>query len=98
MNQIYPFKAVDLQGNITTNKVIDPKMSYSWGFHYKKPNCESVTYKLDKEEEAMFGYRKPVYEKCPVITGVLTYDPSTSGNALWNNSTRRKIIVDSKRN
>ena len=98
MSQIYPFNSANLQGNITTNKVIDPSMKYSWGFHYKKPNCESVTYKLNKEKEVMFGYQKPINEKCPVITGTLTYDPSTSGNSLWNNSTRRKTIVNTKRN
>ena len=98
MSQIYPFEKANLQNNITTNNVVDPNMRYSWGFEYKNPNCEDVTYKLNKEKETMFGYKNPINEKCPVITGTLTYDPSTSGNSLWNNSTRRKIIVNTKRN
>ena len=36
---------------------------------------------------------KPLYEKCPIISGNLTYDNVTSGNNVWNNSTKRKIIV-----
>lgn len=98
MSQIYPFDPANLQGNMTTNKVEDPKMRYGWGFKFKDPNCENVTYKLSDDPAVMFGYKKPLYEKCPVITGNLTYDPTTSQNALWNNSTRRKIIVNSKRN
>jgi len=47
----------------------------------------------------MFGSNKPLKEKAPgpIITGNLTYDPNTSCNNLWNNSTKRKIIVDTKR-
>tara|TARA_B100000686_G_C16585619_1_gene860523 strand:+ start:165 stop:461 length:297 start_codon:yes stop_codon:yes gene_type:complete len=98
MSQIYPFDPANLQGNMTTNKVDDPNMRYSWGFKFKEPNCENVTYKLNDDPSVMFGSNKPLDEKCTNITGNLTYDPSTSGNSLWNNSTRRKIIVNNKRN
>ena len=39
MSQIYPFDPANLQGNMTTNKVDDPNMRYSWGFKFKDPNC-----------------------------------------------------------
>ena len=37
MSQIYPFDPANLQGNVTTNKVEDPKMRYGWGFKFKDP-------------------------------------------------------------
>ena len=95
----YPFQPANLQGNITTNQVKDPSTRY--GFNYKiveKDNCMNITYKLSDNHDVMFGTNKPMDEKCRNITGDLTYDPTTSGNSLWNNSTRRKVIVNNKRN
>lgn len=95
----YPFQPANLQGNITTNKIKDPSTRY--GFNYRiveKDNCMNITYKLSDNHDVMFGTNKPMDEKCPNITGDLTYDPTTSGNSLWNNSTRRKVIVNNKRN
>ena len=95
----YPFQASNLQGNITTNKVKDDSVRYGWNYRIvEEDNCIDITYKLNNERNVMFGSNKPVDEKCPNITGDLTYDPTTSGNSLWNNSTRRKVIVNNKRN
>jgi len=90
----YPFKADNLQKNITLNTV--PNLSYGYGYGYKPkdPNCKDIQYKLNKENHVMFGSTKPLYEKCPIISGNLTYDNVTSGNNVWNNSTKRKIIVN----
>ena len=95
----YPFQPANLQGNITTNQVKDSSTRY--GFNYRiieKDNCMNIAYKLSDNHDVMFGTNKPMDEKCPNITGDLTYDPTTSGNSLWNNSTRRKVIVNNKRN
>ena len=95
----YPFQPSNLQGNITTNQIKDPSTRYGWNYKIvEKDNCMNITYKLNNEHDVMFGSNKPLDEKCTNITGNLTYDPSTSGNSLWNNSTRRKIIVNNKRN
>ena len=97
---------------MTTTKLTDIKdtsFRYSWHpesappFISSKGNtqmigCNDITYKLNSEYDVMFGSNKPLDEKCTNITGNLTYDPTTSGNSLWNNSTRRKIIVNNKRN
>ena len=98
----YPFQPVNLQGNMTTNEVKDNSTRYGWNFRLDdiNNNCKNVTYKIsDKQDDnVMFGSNKPLDEKCTNITGDLTYDPTTSQNSLWNNSTRRKIIVNNKRN
>ena len=94
----YPFQPSNLQGNITTNNIKKPETRYGFNFKLDDPNCKNITYKLSNESDVMFGYKKPLDEKCPVITGNLTYDPSTSQNALWNNSTKRKVIVNNKMN
>ena len=97
--QLYPFNPVNLQGNMTTNPVKDASTRYGWNYHIaEKDNCLNVTYKLSSELDVMFGSNKPLDEKSPNITGDLTYDPNTSQNSLWNNSTRRKVIVNNKRN
>ena len=95
----YPFQPVNLQGNMTTNEVKDNSTRYGWNFKLDdiNNNCKNVTYKIsDKQgDNVMFGSNKPVKERKegPIITGNLTYDPNTSCNNLWNNSTKRKIIV-----
>jgi len=97
--QLYPFNPVNLQGNMTTNPVKDVSTRYGWNYQIsEKNNCLDVTYKLSNESDVMFGHITPLDEKCPNITGDLTYDPNTSQNSLWNNSTRRKIIVNNKMN
>ena len=98
LDSSYPFPASNLQGNETTNIIKPSDIRYGFNFKLDDPNCKNITYKISDESAVMFGYKKPLDEKCPSITGNLTYDPSTSQNSLWNNSTRRKIIVNSKRN
>ena len=92
----------NLQGNMTTNEVKDNSTRYGWNFKLDdiNNNCKNVTYKISDKQgyNVMFGSNKPLDEKCTNITGNLTYDPNTSQNSLWNNSTRRKIIVNNKRN
>jgi len=84
---------------MTTNPVKDVSTRYGWNYQIsEKNNCLDVTYKLSNESDVMFGHITPLDEKCPNITGDLTYDPNTSQNSLWNNSTRRKIIVNNKMN
>ena len=96
----YPFQPVNLQGNMTTNEVKDKSTRYGWNFKLDdiNNNCKNITYKTCDNPNVMFGHNKPLDEKCTNITGDLTYDPTTSQNSLWNNSTRRKIIVNNKRN
>ena len=96
----YPFQPANLQGNMTTNEVKDNSTRYGWNFRLDdiNNNCKNVTYKLNNKPNIMFGHNTPLDEKCINITGDLTYDPTTSQNSLWNNSTRRKIIVNNKRN
>ena len=95
----YPFNPVNLQGSITTNKIKDTTKRYGWNYRIdEKDNCMNITYKLSKDTDVMFGTNKPINEKCTNITGSLTYDPTNSQNSLWNNSTRRKVIVNNKRN
>ena len=95
----YPSHPDNLQGSITTNQIKDTAKRYGWNYKINdKNNCMNITYKLSKDTDVMFGTNKPVDEKCPNITGNLTYDPSNSQNSLWNNSTRRKVIVNNKRN
>ena len=97
--QLFPFQPSNLQGNMTTNDVKDNSTRYGWNYKIdEKDNCINVTYKLNNEHDVMFGSNKPLDEKCTNITGNLTFDPTTSGNSLWNNSTRRKIIVNNKMN
>ena len=95
----YPFQPSNLQGNITTNPVKDSSTRYGWNYNIvEKDNCIDITYKLSDKSDVMFGHNTPLDEKCTNITGDLTYDPTTSQNSLWNNSTRRKVIVNNKRN
>ena len=80
----YPFKPANLQNNMSTNNInVDNSLRYGFG------------YKTCSDYSVMFGSNKPVKERKegPIITGNLTYDPNTSCNNLWNNSTKRKIIV-----
>ena len=42
----------------------------------EKSNCIDIKYKLNNQYDVMFGSNKPIDEKCPNITGQLTYDPS----------------------
>ena len=96
----YPFKAANLQNNMTTNNInVDNSLRYGYGYKPSDPNCKDISYKTCTDYSVMFGNNKPLKEKeGPVITGNLTYDPNTSCNNLWNNSTKRKIIVDNFKN
>ena len=95
----YPFQSENLQGNIVTNKIKDTSKRYGWNYRInEKDNCMNITYKLNNNPNVMFGNNKPLYEKCPIITGNLTYYTSTTRNSLWNNSTKRKVIVNNNRN
>ena len=91
---------MNLQDNMTTNEIKDTSTRYGWNFKLNdiNSNCKDINYKTCDKPNVMFGNNKPLDEKCTNITGQLTYDPSTSCNSLWNNSTRRKIIVNNKRN
>ena len=94
----YPFKAANLQNNMSTNIVaVENNLRYGYGYKPKENNCKDIGYKTCSDYSVMFGNNKPLKESCPIITGNLTYDPNTSCNNLWNNSTKRKIIVDTKR-
>tara|TARA_B100001059_G_scaffold236258_1_gene285788 strand:- start:3527 stop:3835 length:309 start_codon:yes stop_codon:yes gene_type:complete len=95
----YPFNPENLQGSITTNQIKDTTKRYGWNYKINETdNCMNITYNLSKDTDVMFGTNKPMNETCPNITGNLTYDSSNSQNSLWNNSTRRKVIVNNKRN
>lgn len=95
----YPFHPANLQGSITENKINDTSKRYGWNYRIdEKSNCIDIKYKLNNQYDVMFGSNKPIDEKCTNITGQLTYDPSNSTNSLWNNSTRRKIIVNNTKN
>ena len=94
----YPFDAANLQNNMSTNNInVDNSLRYGFGYMPTTPNCKDIGYKTCSEYSVMFGSNKALKESCPIITGNLTYDPNTSCNNLWNNSTKRKIIVDTKR-
>ena len=90
----YPFNSNNLQGNIVINNIKDTGTRYGWNFALNDPNCKDINYKVCEKPDVMFGYNRPLNEVKPNIQGVLTYDPSTSCNSLWNNSTKRKIIVN----
>ena len=91
----YPFKAANLQNNMSTNIVaVENNLRYGYGYKPKENNCKDIGYKTCSDYSVMFGSNKPLKEQAPVITGNLTYDPNTSCNNLWNNSTKRKIIVN----
>ena len=90
----YPFKSNNLQGNIATNVINENNLRYGFGYQPQKPNCKDINYKTCSNYSVMFGANKPIKEQAPVITGNLTYDPNTSCNNIWNNSTKRKIIVN----
>lgn len=96
----YPFDAANLQNNMSTNNInVDNSLRYGFGYKPSDPNCKDIGYKTCSDYSVMFGNNKPLKEKQgPVITGNLTYDPTTSCNNLWNNSTKRKIIVDNFKN
>ena len=95
----YPFQPENLQGNIVTNQIKDTSKRYGWNYRInEKDNCMNITYKLSNDSKVMFGHNTPLDEKCTNITGQLSYSPSTSQNSLWNNSTKRKVIVNNKRN
>ena len=96
----YPFDAANLQNNMSINNInVDNSLRYGFGYKPSKPNCKDIGYKTCSDYNVMFGNNKPLKEKGgPVITGNLTYDPTTSCNNLWNNSTKRKIIVDNFKN
>ena len=95
----YPFASANLQNNMTTN-IVNVENNLRYGYGYKpKPkdnNCKDINYKTCSDYNIMFGSNKPLKEgnEGPVITGNLSYDPTTSCNNLWNNSTKRKIIVN----
>ena len=93
----YPFNAANLQNNMTTNIInVENNLRYGYGYKPKQDNCKDIGYKTCSSHNVMFGSNKPLKEKAPgpIITGNLTYDPNTSCNNLWNNSTKRKIIVN----
>jgi len=90
----YPFKAANLQKNVTLNTMKQLHSGYGYGYEQKQPNCKDIQYKLNNNFNVMFGSNKPLNEECPIISGNLTYDNRTSGNNIWNNSTKRKIIVN----
>ena len=96
----YPFPTSNLQNNMTTNIVnVENNLRYGYGYKPKDKNCQDIGYKTCSDYSVMFGSNKQLKEKeGPVITGNLTYDPNTSCNNLWNNSTKRKIIVNSRNN
>ena len=96
----YPFDAANLQNNMSTNNInVDNSLRYGFGYKPNDPNCKDIGYKTCSDYSVMFGANKPLKENGgPVITGNLTYDPTTSCNNLWNNSTKRKIIVDNFKN
>ena len=89
----YPFNSNNLQGNIVINDIKDTGTRYGWNFALNDPNCKDISYKVCDKPDVMFGYNKPLNEVKTNIQGTLAHDPSTSCNSLWNNSTKRKIIV-----
>ena len=97
----YPFPAANLQNNTSTNNInVENSLRYGFGYKPKDKNCKDIGYKTCNDYSIMFGSNKPLKEnkEGPTITGNLTYDPNTSCNNLWNNSTKRKIIVDNFKN
>ena len=96
----YPFESQNLSGNVVLNSIKDTGNGYGFGYKEKKENCNDIKYNTCSNYNVMFGSNKPLKEEKlgPIISGNLTYDPSTSCNNVWNNSTKRKIIVDSRNN
>ena len=50
-------------------------------------------YKENCKPDVMYGYQKPLNERCPIITGVLDKKPDEICTSPWNNLTRRKSLV-----
>ena len=45
---------------------------------------------LSEEKDVVYGSERPIQEKCTIITG----QPKTQCNSLWNNMTKRKTLVE----
>jgi hypothetical protein len=59
----------------------------------KESKClETQGYKEECTSDVMFGYNRPLNEKCATITGNMV-EPEKQCNSLWNNMTRRKTLV-----
>ena len=57
-------------------------------------NCfPTQGYQESCQPNVIYGYHKPLNEKCPIITGNLNYGPDNGCMSPWNNMTKRKSLV-----